>query len=295
MLALPPLAPETIFQVAGYPVTNTYINSTITVVFFLIVGLLLRNRVSMVPKGLQNFIEMVMETLLGYFDQITGARKKSLKFFPIVGTLFFFILISNWLGLIPGVGSIGVYQLHNGEVTLVPYFRGATTDLNLTIAMAVFGVAISHILGVMTIGFFKYANKFIKLGDIWKAVKSGKPVNMLTAFVEFFVGLLEIISEIAKLASLSLRLFGNIFAGEVLLTVMAGLIAFFVPLPFVFLEILVGLVQATVFSMLVLVYVSVAIMPVHGHDEHDEAHEHKSTLEEAKEYSDDAKKVAAVN
>jgi F-type H+-transporting ATPase subunit a len=290
MLALPPLAPETIFNVAGYPITNTYINSTITVVFFLIIGLLLRNKIKDIPKGLQNFIELVMETLLGYFDQITGDRKKSLRFFPIVGTLFFFILLSNWLGLIPGVGSIGVYQLHGGEVELIPIFRGATTDLNLTIVMAVFGVAVSHIIGVMTIGFFRYANKFIKLGDLFAAIKSGKPVNLLTAFVEFFVGLLEIISEVAKLASLSLRLFGNIFAGEVLLTVMAGLIAFFVPLPFVFLEILVGLVQATVFSMLVLVYVSVAIMPVHGHAKHDK-NEHKSALEEAKEYADDASKV----
>ena len=270
MLAIPPLAAESIFHIGSFPVTNTYINSTITVVFFFVVALLVRRNIRLVPKGIQNFIEMCMEFLMGYFDQITGDRKKSIKFFPIVGTLFFFILVSNWLGLLPGIGSIGVYQLHNGHVELIPIFRGATTDLNLTIAMAVLGVAFSHIAGVAAIGFFKYANKFLKFGDLWHAIKSGKPVNMLTAFVEFFVGIIEIISEMAKLASLSLRLFGNIFAGEVLLTVMAGLIAYAVPLPFIFLEILVGVIQATVFSMLVLVYVSVAIMPVHGHDEHKE-------------------------
>lgn len=291
MLAIPPLAAEPIFNIGAFPVTNTYINSTITVVLFVIVGFLVKRNVRMVPRGLQNFIESIMELLLGYFDQITGSRKNSLRFFPLVGSLFFFILISNWIGLLPGVGTIGVYQVVHGHLELVPILRGATTDLNLTIAMAVLGVAASHIVGVMTIGFFKYAGKFIKVADIWKAVKSGKPVNMLTAFVEFFVGLIEIISEIAKLASLSLRLFGNIFAGEVLLTVMLGLIAIGVPLPFIFLEILVGVVQATVFSMLVLVYVSVAIMPVHGHDEHDE-HAH-GALADAQEASDDEQRVLA--
>lgn len=280
MLALPPLAAETIFNIGNFPVTNTYINSTLAVVFFLIVGFLIKRNIRIVPKGLQNFVELIMETLLGYFDQITGDRKKSLKFFPLIGTFFFFILISNWVGIFPGIGSIGI---HHGE-EFIPIFRPANTDLNLTLAMAIFGVIFSHVIGVVTIGFWKYGNKFVKLGDIWHALRSGKGVNILTAVVEFFVGLLEIISEVAKLASLSLRLFGNIFAGEVLLTVLASIIAFFVPLPFMALELLVGVVQATVFSMLILVYISVATMPVHGHDEHKEHHD-ENVLEEAEEYA----------
>ena len=113
----------------------------------------------------------------------------------------------------------------------------------------------------MAIGFWKYANKFVKLGDIWHSFRKGG-ISIFVAVVEFGVGLIEIFSEVAKMVSLSLRLFGNVFAGEVLLTVMASLLAFIVPLPFIALEVLVGLIQAVVFAMLVLVYLTVATMEV---------------------------------
>ena len=266
MLALPPLAAETIFHIRGLPVTNTYINSTIVLILFFGAGLLLRGRSKEIPDKLQNFAESILETLLGYFDQVTHDRKRSLKFLPIAGSLFFFILISNWIGIVPGVGSIGRWlPMHppggeaGGELELVPIFRPANTDLNMTLAMAVLGVALSHVFGVAAIGFFRYANKFVKLGDIWHSLKKGG-MSIFVAVIEFGVGLIEIISEIAKMISLSLRLFGNVFAGEVLLTVIGGLIAVFVPLPFLFLEILVGLIQAVVFAMLVLVFLSMAIV-----------------------------------
>jgi F-type H+-transporting ATPase subunit a len=137
--------------------------------------------------------------------------------------------------------------------------------------MSVIVVITSHVLGIAMIGVFKYANKFIKLGDIWHAFKSMKPMDIAVAFIEFGVGILEVISEVAKLLSLSLRLFGNIFAGEVLLTVLAGILPVFLPLPFIALEIIVGIVQATVFSMLSLVYLTVATTEVHSqHSEHAE-------------------------
>src|SRR3989344_5463259 len=252
LYALPPLVAEPIFYIQSFPVTNAYINSTIAVVLFLIAGFLLRKKTAMIPRGFQNFSEAVIEFMLSYIDQVTHDRKKSLKFFPVVGGLFLFILVSNWLGLIPGTGSIGRYLI-------------------MTVAMAVFAVVLSHILGVATIGFFKYANKFIKLGDLYKSFGKGG-ISIMTAVIEFFVGFLEIISEVAKLVSLSFRLFGNIFAGEVLLTVLAGLIAYFLPLPFMFLELLVGLIQALVFSMLTLVYLTIATTPVVSHEEHAEAH-----------------------
>jgi F-type H+-transporting ATPase subunit a len=255
--ALPPLVAEPIFHIGSFPVTNAYINSTLAVVFFLIVGFLLRNKTSMIPGGLQNFAESVLEQILYYVDQVTRDRKKSMRFLPIVGALFLFILVSNWFGLFPGTGSIGRYLMHEGHLTLVPILRPANTDLNMTLAMAVFAIFASHVLGVMAIGFWRYANKFVKLGDIFKSFRKGG-VSIMVAFIEFGVGLIEIFSEVAKIVSLSLRLFGNVFAGEVLLTVLAGLIAYFVPLPFMFLEILVGLVQAVVFSMLTLVYLTMA-------------------------------------
>ncbi len=265
MFALPPLVAEPIFHLGNFAVTNTYINSCLAVVFFFIMGLILRNKTALIPRGIQNVAEGILEFILGYVDGVTKDRKKSLKFLPIVGGLFLFILFSNWIGLVPGTGSIGRHLLVEGHMELVPLFRPANTDLNMTLAMAVFAVAASHILGIMAIGFFRYANKFIKLGDIVKSFSKGG-ISIMVAFIEFAVGLIEIFSEVAKVVSLYLRLFGNVFAGEVLLTVLASLIAFLVPLPFMFLELLVGLVQATVFAMLTLVYLTMATAPLHVHD-----------------------------
>ncbi len=265
LFAIPPLVAEPIFHIGNFAVTNAYINSSLAVGFFFVIGLLLRNKTAMIPGKLQNIAESVIEFLLGYVDQVTHNRKKSLQFFPIVGGMFLFILFSNYLGLLPGTGSIGRYLLVDGHKELVPFLRSANSDLNLTLAMAVFAVLLSHIVGVATIGFFKYANKFIKIGDVVKSFSHG-PIAIMTALIEFAVGFLEIISEIAKLVSLSFRLFGNIFAGEVLLTIMAGLFAYFVPLPFMFLELIVGLIQALVFSMLTLVYLTMATAPIVAHE-----------------------------
>lgn len=276
-LILPPLAAEEIFKIGSFGVTNSLINSVIATVLFAIFAFFINLGVKkyyskdQAPKGVLNFFESILEVLLSQVDAVTHDRKKTLKFLPIVGGIFLFILVSNLLGQLPGTGSIGMWHGHE----LIPFLRPANTDLNLTLGMAVFAVILSHFVGIFTIGFFKYANKFIKLGDIWHAVKSGKPINIMVAFIEFFVGLLEIISEVAKMVSLSLRLFGNIFAGEVLLTVIASLIAgygaFLIPLPFMVLEILVAVIQAMVFSILTLVYLTIATTEVHGHDE--EKHE----------------------
>lgn len=269
MTALPPLAAEPIFFIHSFPITNTLINSTLTMIGFVIFAFIINRAVkryqSKAPRGALNFFERILELLYQYFDTVTQSRKKTIQFLPLVGTLFLFILVSNWIGLLPGIGSIGRYLMHDGHVELIPLFRPANTDLNMTAGMAVVAVVISHFLGIAMIGFFKYANKFIKLGDLWHGFKSGKPITILTAVIEFFVGLLEIISEVAKLLSLSLRLFGNVFAGEVLLTVLAGILPVFLPLPFMALEIIVGIVQATVFSMLTLVYLTIATTPVVSH------------------------------
>ena len=262
MLAIPPLAAEQIFSIGSFPVYNTYINSTIVLVLFLILGLVLRKRAAEIPDKVQNFAESILEVILGFMDQVTRDRRKSLRFLPVVGTLFLFILISNWIGIFPGIGSVGRWLVMHGQTELVPLFRPANTDLNMTMAMAVLTIAMTHIFGIITVGFFRYANKFVKLGDIWRSFRKGG-TSIMVAVIEFFVGIIEIFSEIAKMVSLSLRLFGNVFAGEVLLTVIGGLIAFFVPLPFMLLEILVGLIQAIVFSMLVLVSFTMATAELH--------------------------------
>lgn len=261
-----PFIAEPVAHIGSFPITNAMVNAWIAIGIFLIVGLVLRRKKSLVPRGIQNAGEAILEFMIDNIQKVTNDRHRARKFLPIVGTLFLFILLSNWMGLIPGTGTIGIWQEHHGEIALIPFLRPANSDLNMTLAMAVLAVVGSHIFGIITIGFFKHIGKFIQLKPLWLGLKKG-PIGFFTAFIEFFVGLLEIISEIAKIVSLSLRLFGNIFAGEVLLTVIGGLIAYGVPLPFMFLEIIVGLVQAMVFSMLTLVYLTVATEPPHGEEE----------------------------
>jgi F-type H+-transporting ATPase subunit a len=270
--AIPPLQAETILSIGSFPITNSYINTTLALLLFVISAFFVQKGIkkfykkNIAPKGFLNFVEALVEFMIGFFDQVTSDRKKTLKFLPIVGTFLLFIVIANWMGLLPGTGSIYIWGLHNGEVHMLPILRPSNTDLNMTLGMAVLAVMSSHLLGIVTIGFFKYANKFIKLGDLYKAIKTLNPIKIFIVGIEFFVGFIEIFSEVAKMVSLSLRLYGNIFAGEVLLTVLASLIPFFVPLPFMALEILVGLIQAVVFSMLTLVYLNMATM---SHEHHE--------------------------
>lgn len=251
---------EPIFNIGGFTVTNSILNSWIVVVIVVVLAYSLKSRIREIPKGIQNVFEMVVDAFLGIFDSITGSRQRSLQFFPLVFSFFVFILLSNWMGLLPGVGSIGQIVLHDGHKVFIPYFRGGTADLNTTLALAIIGVVLSHIFGVMALGVWKYLNKFINIQaflDIPKKIRKD-PTIIIVNPIKAFVGLIEIIGEIAKVASLSFRLFGNIFAGEVLLASMAAIFAFGLPIPFMFLEVIVGLIQALIFSMLILAYLTMS-------------------------------------
>lgn len=256
-LNIPPLPAEVVFHIGSIPVTNTIVNTWLAIVVFLVFGIILRKKIALRPGRLQNTAEYFLETVVGYFDNVTGDRTKTVRFLPIAGSVFFFILLSNWLGVIPGAGSI---TLHHEAL-----LRSANTDLNLTVAMALVSVIVSHLFGFATIGFFSYVNKFIKIGSFIKSIPKG-PMAVFTAFIELGVGLIEIISECAKVISLSLRLFGNIFAGEVLMTVISSLVGLLVPAPFMLLELLVGLIQAGVFAILTLVYLTTATAEIHAGD-----------------------------
>ncbi|MCW1892091.1 MAG: F0F1 ATP synthase subunit A [Candidatus Uhrbacteria bacterium] len=268
---------EPVARIGNFTITNALVNAFVLMVGIVIFGLIFRSRIKEVPGRLQAGMEALLETLFGYFDQVTGSREKTLKFFPLIGSLFFFILLSNWMGLLPGTGSIGLWQIHGGETVFIPFFRPANSDLNLTIAMALVTVISSHVLGMITLGFFVHWNKFFQFGGIWKAIRSLSPMNIMVSLVEFVVGLIEFVSEIAKVLSLSLRLFGNIFAGEVLMTVISSIFAYAMPLPFMALELIVGVVQATVFAMLSLVYLSILTQPPHGDEESHEKAAHAAS------------------
>jgi F-type H+-transporting ATPase subunit a len=149
--------------------------------------------------------------------------------------------------LLPGLGTIGIREIHEGKTTLIPFIRSASADLNVTLAIALVAVFSVQFIGIATIGIVKYGKKFF-VSPLHKPYVVGT-----------FVGFLELISEVAKIISFSFRLFGNIFAGEVLLIVMLNLAPYIIPIPFLFLELFVGFVQALVFSMLTLVFLKMGV------------------------------------
>ncbi|MDP3998087.1 MAG: F0F1 ATP synthase subunit A [bacterium] len=239
------LPAEIIFHFFSFPVTNSLLVTWILMVFLFIVTFFATRNLQAVPSGLHNITEMVLDGLSNLFEGMVG--QKARKFFPLVATFFIFIILGNWLGLIPGFGSIGFWEVKDQEMTLVPFFRRITSDLNTTIALALFSVGAIQYFGL----------KEIKLSYLKKFVNLRGPID-------FFVGSLEIISEIAKIISFSFRLFGNMFAGEVLIVVISFLIPVIAPVPFMFLEVFVGFIQAFIFATLTLVFLSVAV----SHSQH---------------------------
>jgi F-type H+-transporting ATPase subunit a len=261
-----PLYAEPIFHIGKFPVTNTLINSWVAVFILVIFFVAAGRKIQKVPRGIQNFFEFILEKLLDFADSITGDREKTKRFMPIVMTFFLFILVNNWLGIVPGVGTIGFIEQEGIHKIFVPIFRGAASDINTTLTLAIIAILSSHVMGIGAIGGWKHFNKFINLKALLHAPREIKKdwTALFSAPIAVFVGLLEIIGEFSRIASLSFRLFGNIFAGEVLLTSMMALFAYAVPVPFLFLEIFVGAIQALVFSTLALVFMTMNC----------EAHEH---------------------
>jgi F-type H+-transporting ATPase subunit a len=241
------IAAESLFHIGSFSVTNTLVVTFFISLIIIIASVILKSRIRAVPRGFQNVVESVLEALLNLVDSVTQDRKQSRKFFPLVATIFIFVILSNWVEVVPGLGTIGIREMSEGKNVLVPFLRSGSADLNMTLALAIVSVMAAQILGIAAIGVGKYAGKFF-------VSPLHKPY-----FIGTFVGILELISEVAKLISFSFRLFGNIFAGEVLLAVMLFLVPYLVPLPFLFLELFVGFVQALVFSMLTLVFLKMAV------------------------------------
>ena len=320
------LSGEAIFSAGPSWLTNSMITTVIVDIVLILLAVAATARMSLVPKGFQNFMEFIIEALYGLAESVAGSRAR--QFFPWVATLFFFVLLSNYSGLIPGVGSIGYYHyeegteagehaqvldaqlamaggqllLINDEAPLaqaatpeaeeehgeeaapegeehgeegaaaddahhgpkfIPLFRAPSADLNMTFALAISTMVMVQIWGVRTLG-GSYFKKFVNTSG--------------TGFmkgINIFVGVLEIISEFSRILAFGFRLFGNIFAGEIVLATMAFLVTFFLPMPFYALELFVGFVQALVFMMLTLVFFTMSTIS-HG-DHHDDHGDHGET------------------
>ena len=260
---------EPIFHFKNFTVTNALLTSTFAVLVIAVLSIALRSKLREVPGKLQNIFEIIVESALNLCDQVTNNRALSVKVFPIAISVFFFILVNNWLGLLP-IGGLGIIEEGEHGLAFIPFLRGGTADINTTVALAVMAVVGANIFGIFSIGIWKTFNKYVNLkalGGIFIKIRK-EPTVIIAAPITFFVGLIEIIGEFAKVASLSFRLFGNVFAGEVLLASMAALVAYIVPIPFLFLEILVGVIQALIFSMLLVVYFTIGATD-HDHEEHE--------------------------
>ncbi len=231
------LVAESLGHIGPLPITNTMVVSWMVTAILAIFAILVGRNLRLVPSGMQNFAELIIGGAYQMMEDI--AHDKAKTFFPFLMTFFLFIITANWLGLFPGFGTIGFYEHHGAKEVFVPYLRSINSDLNMTLALAVISVALTHI----------FALKYLGLGDYLKKWFTLNPIFL-------FVGILEIVSEFTKVVSLSFRLFGNIFAGEIVLATIAGIFAFVVPLPFYFLELIVGFVQAAVFMMLTLVFMT---------------------------------------
>lgn len=283
------LAAEPILHIGPLSVSNALFTAWIVMILLIVVALVTTRRYpekiekasnrELVPAGFGNFVEWIVEGLHGLVQSVAG--RWAPKFFPIVMTIFLFVIISNWFGLLPGVGTIGLLEhphkagatgfvangpfltaehAHEGEhgVILVPFLRAPSTDLNFTLALALSAVVLTQYWGVRALR-LSYFRKFFDL--------SGFKQGAFMGLIMLFVGMLELVAEFAKIISFTFRLFGNIFAGEVLLMVMIFLIPYIASLPFYGLEVFVGFIQALVFMMLSLVFFTVATIG-HGSEEH---------------------------
>ncbi len=327
------VAAEKVFEIWGIPITNTIVMSWLVIVILTLVSFFATRRMSIIPSGFQNIMEIIVEEILNFVNDLLGDEKKGRKVFAFATTLFLFIFVNNWMGVVPGVGAFGVYRnetvapvsetadgqqppLPSSQVSsenelnsetrdqkamtnetssqnfptiseqtkpsdqnttvpekkesiinnkselsakteekkeekhegpeLVSLLRPASSDLSFTIAMAVLTILYVQVMGISFCG-FAYIKKFLNF----------------THPIKFFVGILEIISEFSRIISLAFRLFGNIFAGKVLLIVMTFLVPYIIPIPFYGIELFVGAIQAFVFFILALVFLRGAADAVH--------------------------------
>ncbi|KKR15635.1 MAG: ATP synthase subunit a [Candidatus Daviesbacteria bacterium GW2011_GWA2_39_33] len=190
------LQPETLGFIKNFPVTNTLLVSWITIIILTVLSFLATWKIKMVPSGLQNLFEVIIDAGYNMVEDLAGS-KKARVFFPIVMTFFLFILFSNWLGLLPGFATI----TFRGE----PLLRSVNSDLNMTLALALTSAFLTHAFAIRYLGIFDYLKKWFTLNPIF-----------------LFVGILELVGEVTKIVSLSFRLFGNIFAGEVVLATVSS-------------------------------------------------------------------------
>lgn len=243
------------------PLTIATSSITILLITILLLGLCVGvSRSKLIPTRFQHLVEMLYEMIESFVISIIGDKHKAHRIIPYVGALMVYLLVANLLPMMPGVSGFSI--VINGEH--VPLFRGATTDFNTTFGLALAIITTVQIVGMKEQGVTGYLSHFIQIRQVVHGFRKSFGEGMI-AIIGFFVGLIEIVSELAKTLSLSLRLFGNLFAHEVLTVVLLGAFAFGIPALWVGMGVLVGIVQSIVFTALATVYYSLVLKKSGGH------------------------------
>jgi F-type H+-transporting ATPase subunit a len=319
------IKPETLYSVWKINITNTMVTSWLVVALMIALVYLASRRRELVPRGVQNLLEAIIEGFYNLVVSIAG-EKNGRRFFPVVATIFFFVLFANWFSLFPifnviglgqeeehgfvmektdlgplpatYVGLSGLDQLKGrtieeddpeaaqkveqeeeegnfvGEIR--PFLRGINTDLNTPLALAIMSAIFVEFWGISTLGFSTYGRKFFNLGGLLRGIRKLSPALVFQGVVDAFVGFLELVSEMVRLISFTFRLFGNMFAGEVVILMFTFLVPLVFTLPFYGLEIFVGLIQAFIFAALTLVFGMIAV----AHGSHPGAEEAQAEVHE---------------
>jgi F-type H+-transporting ATPase subunit a len=233
-------------HIGGYAITNSQLTGILSLILLAVLFSVGTRVMSLVPTGLQNVVEAIVEGLVGLAENVAG-KAKGREFFTLFATIFLYVLANNWLELLPGFTNGTIYV----GPDKTPLFRSPSADLNFTLALALTAIFMVQFWSVKHTGWSGWASKFINL--------KGGPIGV-------FVGILELFSEVSRIISLTFRLFGNLFAGEVLLSVISSLVPLVVVLPFLFLEMFVGVVQALIFALLMLAFTVMATVSHGGHE-----------------------------
>ena len=264
------LPSEGVLHVSGFTITNTLIASWLTMVVLFGLFFACTRRMKLIPGRLQSLAEMVVETLLNFIEGAAG-KEHARILFPIVATIFLYVLTNAYLALLPVYGTIGVIE-HGGA--FVPLLRAANTDVNVPLSIAIMSFVCVEYWGLRSVGFRRYLNTFFNVGQLRDGVASlfkGKIRSAVTGiafgFINLFVGILEVFSHFIRIISFTFRLFGNMTAGEILLLVVCFLVPLIATIPFYGLELLIGFIQALIFAGLTLVFGIVALTP-HAEAEH---------------------------
>lgn len=286
------IQPDVIFNLFGFPITNTLFCTWIVIIILVVLVYYGTRKSDLIPSGFQNFVEWSVESILNLVQGVVG-KEKGRRFFPLVATFFFFILFANLFDVLPGIDTIGwvnVTAFHDAHLAaptgpivflfgsasnkLVPWFRPPTSDLNLTFAMAFISVVVTQIYGFFYLGAGEHLSKYFQFKALFTHGAQGP--------IEFFVGIVELITEISRLLSFSFRLFGNIFAGSAVLALFAFLLPAVGDVIFIPLELFVAFVQALVFTLLTLVFMQMATTS-HEHEEGEHEAEAEYRQNEEKE------------